>query len=29
MNTDIRVIFVDLGGTFRVIRDDLEYKNAA
>ena len=29
MNTDIRVIFVDLGGTFRVIRDDLEYKTAA
>ena len=29
MKTDIRVIFVDLGGTFRVIRDDLEYKNAA
>lgn len=29
MNTDIRYIFLDLGGTFRVIREDSDYLAAA
>ena len=29
MNTDIRYIFLDLGGTFRVIREDRDYIAAA
>lgn len=29
MNTDIRYIFLDLGGTFRVIREDPDYLAAA
>lgn len=29
MNTDIRAIFLDLGGTFRIIREDPDYLNAA
>ena len=29
MNTDIRYIFLDLGGTFRVIDEDPAYLSAA
>ena len=29
MNTDIRYIFLDLGGTFRIIREDPAYLTAA
>ena len=29
MNTDIRTIFIDLGGTFRIIREDPAYLTAA
>ena len=29
MNTDIRAIFFDLGGTFRIVKKDREYAYAA